>query len=620
MWASGQRTTASLAVELALGALLASGCGDRGASSGGTLTVDDADFRGAVGDGALSLTEAILLATGELDMGALGARERARIDGSPGRGRRDEIRFAPGLVVSIRRQEEAVDSILPPLVDPGDSIVGDGARLDGSTMEGRPQPGRIDVTIVTDVSFGTESAAPLLVLAASETTASGLTVDSVPATAIAIAGGTGDGVRGIRVTGNVIRGLGRNTASGGVGAIAGFNADGRSLLEVEIADNQIDDTASGVFLVAGMSVGDGETARANVAGRIAIRRNRITRPLTAIIAYAANATRSGGAEDNLLHDLAVEANEVEENLDVGILISTTQPLGSGATARNVLRSVGVRDNRLIVPSDFGRWNVGLYLSGGQLFYSGSSEDDLLEGLTIERNVVEGHYAGVEVFGGVAERCSDCTVRRSVVRQVVLRDNTWHARRTGILFAAGSAFEAAARVEACEISDVTIEHETVETTDAGTASGIVLAGSIAANLPLGGPFFCSGIRFPGYEEPGTESSALLRDVVVRDSVVRAMSGLVVVGGTMSYTEDTIAGARVTDVAIEGNVIDATTSGIVFSGGVVVGEGRVEECRVEGASATDNRTSAGTAVSALSLDEATAEGAEPTSVRGNRVIPP
>jgi hypothetical protein len=48
----------------------------RAASGGATLTVNDRDFLGTVGDDTLSLSEAIRLATGDLAVAALSAAER----------------------------------------------------------------------------------------------------------------------------------------------------------------------------------------------------------------------------------------------------------------------------------------------------------------------------------------------------------------------------------------------------------------------------------------------------------------------------------------------------------------------------------------------------------------
>jgi hypothetical protein len=117
-------------------AALAGACGDRPpVRAGAVLIVDGDDFRGATGDGALSLTEAIEVAGGTLDPAALDAAERARISGRPGRGRHDGVRFAPGLVVRLRRVDAPVDAILPPLTDPGDAIDGAGAVLDAGPRQ-----------------------------------------------------------------------------------------------------------------------------------------------------------------------------------------------------------------------------------------------------------------------------------------------------------------------------------------------------------------------------------------------------------------------------------------------------------------------------------------------------
>ncbi|HYC24349.1 MAG TPA: hypothetical protein VEI94_16685 [Candidatus Bathyarchaeia archaeon] len=600
-----------LAVGLA--ALAGSSCGDRGgAGAGAVLTVNDPDFQGTVGDSLLSLTEAIELATGALAPGALSAGERARISGRPGAGRPDRIRFAAGLTIAVRAVPESVDSILPPLTDPGDAVEGLDVVIDGSAMGGQPQAGRQEAVFFTDLQNGTAAIASLLVVAASRVSVSGLTFANLPATAIVVVGSAGEGVEGVNIRGNTVRGLGRNTPSGGFSATAGVNASGNTLSDLTIADNQISD-AAGITVLTAIAIGAGQTAQQNRMARIHIRGNRIERPITGIIGYAATAQLGASALDNALDDLEISGNQIIENLDVGILTSTTQPLDSGPTARNLVQGVRIADNTLRSPPDFGRLNSGIYASGGQVFSGGTSDGDRFEGLTIERNVVDGYATGLQIYGGIAERCgSGSGTSNSSLSGARIHDNLWQNVTTGVLVVGGAAYEIGGSVQASQLTDVVLERETI----AAREAGLVVSGSLANGLPLGAPCLACNREFPGYHLPGEERDNRLGGLVVRDSRIAATNPVVIFGGTMTQTEDTILASAVSDVTLEGNTIDGAP-GVIVGGGVVTGSGTVRDCTVDGVRLSGNHDAAGNPLQPIVVDEVATGGAPPASVSGNSV---
>ncbi|HEU4759878.1 MAG TPA: hypothetical protein VFT91_07845 [Dehalococcoidia bacterium] len=92
---------------------------------GATITVNstkDADAR----DGELTLREALLLASGELDKGALEGDERGRVNGKPGAERADLVVFDQSVFSGEDAPPIAVESALPPLRGGDDTIDGKG--------------------------------------------------------------------------------------------------------------------------------------------------------------------------------------------------------------------------------------------------------------------------------------------------------------------------------------------------------------------------------------------------------------------------------------------------------------------------------------------------------------
>src|SRR5262249_59253497 len=86
----GPRMNGSIAAGCIAVAVLAcaAGCSDGGGdgalgSRSARIRVDDPDFQGALGDGRLSLSEAIELANGALSLADLDPTERGRVDGEP---------------------------------------------------------------------------------------------------------------------------------------------------------------------------------------------------------------------------------------------------------------------------------------------------------------------------------------------------------------------------------------------------------------------------------------------------------------------------------------------------------------------------------------------------------
>lgn len=597
--------------------VLLSACGDRAepAARASIITVDDAHFRGELGDGRLSLSEALEIAAGALPAAALGPVERALVQGTPGAASQDTIRFVAGLRVRLERQPEPVVAILPALRGTGDEVDGSGATIDGSALGEEPQASPVEVLWITDTSYGRRSVAPLLVVTASGARVHDLTVENVPGAALVLAGTAGDGVNGVEVSRNVVRGLGRNSFSDGIVAVGSSNADAGVLEDVTVADNVLADVHAGVVVIAGGAIGEGRSVRGGRLERVTVTRNRVERPLTAIVALSGQALLDAESADNLLADLAITDNVVDAPLDVGILVSTTQPFAARASVANRIVRPRIAGNRITSPPGLERDNTGLFITGGQVFAGGTSHDDLLSDLRIEDNVVEGVHTGLLLVAGDAERCGPCATRGSAVDGVTSRRNVWRARATGVLAAASASFESAGSLAENRLSDVLLEDEEIE---AGT-TGVVIAGGLAASLPLGGSFLASGVRFPGYREPATIASSRVSGFTVRRTRVTAGDGIVVQGGSVNATEDEVRDAVIERVTVEDSVVDGRRVGVVVLGGVVVDSGTVTRCEVRGLVVAGNTTSRGAPVGAIALDETTTGTAPPDSVRDNRVVP-
>ena len=185
----------------------------------------------------------------------------------------------------------------------------------------------------------------------------------------------------------------------------------------------------------------------------------------------------------------------------------------------------------------------------------------------------------------------------------------------MLVAAGAGFEIAGSVHDNALDDLIIERETI----VSGQNGLVLAGSLASSLALGGDFFAGGIEFPGYRQPGEERGNMLSGVVVRDSTITAPNGINLSGGNMSATEDVMSNSALGDVTLESLVLTSETTPLVLLGGVVVGSGEVRECTIDRSPVARAARLRGTAhPPPIVLDQVVTDGAPESSVSGNRIL--
>ena len=369
------------------------------------------------------------------------------------------------------------------------------------------------------------------------------------------------------------------------------------------------------MVAAGGAIGEGRTARGCRLERITIARNRIERPLTAILAFAAQAALGSTSEDNLLADLEILDNHVDSPLDVGVLVSTTQPFASLTNRRNRIERARIAGNTIVAPPDLERGNTAFFVTAGEIFAGGDSLDDAFTGLVLEDNSAAGVATGLLLVAGDAERCGPCAVRGNRLEGVMIRRNVWNVRETGFLMAAGSSFETAGLTSGNRLRDVVIEGEDITAGDVG----LLVAGALASSLPLGGDFLAGSIRFPGYGEPAELSDNRLVGFTLRNSTVRAPTAVAIQGCSVSRTEDVARASGIEAVVLEGNVIAGSSAAVTVLGGVVVGSGRAEGCEIAALTESGNTTPGGDPVAAIVVAEAAVEGAPADSVRDNSVAP-
>jgi hypothetical protein len=185
--------------------------------------------------------------------------------------------------------------------------------------------------------------------------------------------------------------------------------------------------------------------------------------------------------------------------------------------------------------------------------------------------------------------------------------------TGLILAGGDAGETAALVEGNVLRGVTVADDDV--TARGTA--VVVQGGGAFGLPLGGPFFLSGMEFPGYRQAGTVTRNTVAELTFSGNRFEALDGTVVLGALSTATEDRLRENVVRSLTFKGNRFVTSRSSITAIAGLVMTSGTVVQSAVAGVHGTGNLGPTGLPIAPVTLAEATLAGAPPTSVAGNTV---
>lgn len=530
------------------------------------LTVDDAQGVGAVGDGALSLAEAIRLANGELTVERLSGDERARVSGAPGRNSADLIEFdLPGRSeVTAPEQEpsgsgyfatEPAFSALPPLVgNDGDRIDGGGVTLANGSAR-----------VIGGVG---------LVVSSSNVVIESLTLQRF-LTGVEIAPVDERPLEGVQLRGNRIEGGGgvsvRATSTSGVVAVV------RGLA---IADNELSgpaemDLAYPYFINQAISLqaltdtalrdGDGEAAMEDVA----ITGNVIRAFPNGIGVSAVTGAADVAGLAARLTDIRIEGNDIE--MQTGSFDPAIYLWGASNTGGEI-ENVTVEDVSLVGNQLASNGHVVLATASEQVLGNDMRSHDIdWDGLSIMGNTmgpVDACDVGMMVASSFQEITTGSAATAIAMSDVLIEDNAITCD-AGLILSPAVNFGSGAIGEGISLDDVTVRANRFEV----DSFGALVAGGRVIETILG----------------GAESSP---DALVRDNTFTGLS-------------------------VDANDLTSGRALLRAYGGVVAGApGRAVGNRLLGLQVGDNRLADGAAACRVVVDEPGRHGG---SARGNQVDP-
>ena len=599
---AGQELCAMRGRMVSIGILLATVVGGAGLTPAvaAVLTVNDPTDPGSVGDAALSLSEAIRLATGDLAVGSLSSAERAQLTGgSPGPAVSDTIRFAVnGSVALAGNGGEG----LPPLTTGNDTIDGEGAVvLDGAGMSPNVSTGLRIVSsgnIVRGLTFRDVSGSAILLTAppggsvqgnqilSNRFTRSGFDAIRVVAAALPRAGAV---VAGGVVDGTVIQGNTIETATPGnkvrgyppaaINLLAAYasvpgTVSGAKITNTTIADNVIQDVFEGLFARAALGSGtctDNELAGLVIRGNVFQRVN--DQPC---YIGTSNPDTDGQSSDNVTRDVVITQNTFRERVfdpaapalgggpfvSGGFLANCGLAAGDPSSIRDVTMGVEISDNVVTDRPPYGIYVKASQSCGGS---GGSITQSVVQDVVIARNRVESSGTGISLTGGSSfETGPRLTNASNAIRSLSIVDNTITGNDVGIELIAGTSNGGSSAQNAIEDVDIS--------TNVLTGNGIGLAAT-------GGVTIASGDDARG----NTISGLLVAQNVFAGS---KRGGIVLQGVTAS------AGSAGVDNLIEapqvsGNRFENTGGvGILLTPGNVASAARTRDNTVAGATISGN----------------------------------
>jgi hypothetical protein len=416
---------------------------------------------GVLGDGALSLSEAIRLATGALPCcGGLSAAEQAQISGgTPGAGTADTILFDASAVDLLGN---GTAEMLPPLTGGNDTIDGEGrvvlsgANADptfvlwgirvlssGNTIAGlafEDVPG--SVVFVSPPGGGLVQGNRIL---SNRFTRSGfdavrLVAAAIPARDAVVTGGHIDGtvIRGNTIETATPKNLVRGFPAGAINILSAYAAEpgsvsGAKITATTVEDNVIQDVYQGLFARAAVGAG---TFTGNELANLVIRGNVFQR-INDQSCYvgATNPDQSGSSADNLTRDVVISGNTFRGRVfdpefpdlgggpfvSGGFLANCGSPSGTPTSVRDVTVSVEISDNVVEDRAPYGIYVQASQSCGGA---GGSLTQSLVQDVVIARNRVEASGTGVSLTGGSSYLTGpDLTNADNTMRNVAIVENT-----------------------------------------------------------------------------------------------------------------------------------------------------------------------------------------------------
>ena len=571
-----------------------------------TITVNAASDPGTVGDGALSLTEAIRLATGDLSMGALSGAEGAQVSGTPGPASADTIAFSVG---SISLTGLNVDGeLLPPLDTGNDTIDGAGAvTLSGASANADAIVVGIHVSssgnTITGLTFQDVPGTVILIQPPANATITGNSVlanhivrpgiDGVRVLAARALPGqqmTGGTIQGTLIQGNTIEtGGADNTVRGfGTGAMnfiaayvpmAGGSISGASIRDTTLRGNTIQDTYQGVFVR--VAVGYGPLS-SNAIDGLLVEDNGFRRVTdSSLLLSSGTASGTGVSSDNLLHGVIVRRNVFADLatsgtpnqggaifMVSGVLDSCFDTTGTPTSLRDTASDIEISDNQVTNRGPYGIFLIASHSCGGA---GGSLTESVLEDVRITGNTIAGCKTELSLqAASTVDTGADVTNASNQLRNVTVSGNTISgAELAGIEFIgafSGNSRGKAGTTSGNTVSDVTVTANTVQDND----TGIVVNGTVAQG-PVAG-----------------QSGNVITGLQLTDNTVSGSSFAAILLQTAIAGD----GSRVTDNRIENPVISGNTVqsnrglGIYLRPGATVGGGHAEGNTITGAQIAQN----------------------------------
>ena len=547
--------------------------------AGATLTVNDADGLGRVGDKRLSLAEAIRLANGSLTLTQLSKAERRQVRGSPGPAAADLIRFsvrgdAVRLPVQILAKPDQpfapliVNSLMPILRDnDGDTIGGRGVRLTNGADDMR------DTVNAVPLFKGAPIGGLGLIVESANVTIKDVAFERF-ATPLSFRSADGKKVlSGMRVTGNKFHNGGGITFS----AVTAAGERG-TLRDLVISDNdfrgprqfgeEFPSMLHSAMSIVGVDNGVKDT--------------------------------SASAPDGVVEDVTIARNSVKDFAG-GVHVMPLQTVFAPNRGARLSRlTVAGNDIALLDEAT----DPAIYLWGA-VAVNGHASDVSVSDVLVEGNKVVGNGFIVFIAGVEALMGGEQPPRNIHMQGIRVRGNQISPRKScsvGIATIGGFPEMNGPPVTEISVSDVEVSGNTV----AGCATGLLASPVVNVGAPgKSTGNMVRGIKYDGNTITGAKTGILVA------------GGALIAAGEVSGSADIVRN-HVHDVQVMRNSIDAKQAGILIAGGYVASKvkGHVTDNEVQITRIADNKGT-GTTPLCRVADQFT-DGAAQAEVHGNHVI--
>ena len=481
--------------------LLAVAAAGASPSFAATLSVDDSNASGVVGDALLSLSEAIRLAGGQLSTLALSDAERAHIDGEPGASSRDLIRVELG--------EGAILATGPD----GPTLIGN----EGDVLDGGGAVLRAAGALAGDVGLLTRSSQIEIRRFSFDGYLFGVIVEATP--------GDSD-LEDIRISENTFSGY-------ETGLVVMPNARGsKGLRGLRIERNRFvagaGSTNANAIVVLGAFPRSGfDVSSDYVMEDVVIRKNEVEGGNEGIQVFGAQARPGGTARDGRVHGVRILQNEIRNVFDVSIAVYAGFAFGGGDVSGIEVSDVEIAGNRIV--SD-GTPSTHIWVVPGLAVFEpgGLAENNVIRDVSIARNRTSG---GGECSSGIQIQASQNevgggTVRGNLLEGVEISENSVAECGNGVGVFSGLAAAGHGLVEGNEIRQVLVRGNrlTDNRLNVDIISGLGVEGS-AGPLPSPGPALIRG--------------NLLDSISVVENRIRGgESGIFASGGVSAFTSDRV----------------------------------------------------------------------------------